>query len=641
MGRDDPAGRPGADARARARAPAVDDPRVDAVVAELRRSLAYWQVRRAVKEAVIKPDVRLDDDVESGVRAVMESAGLANRVRNFAFAMRERLPADGARASAASTARRSSDRGGADVARDAGVHADADEDEDASGAFPPIVETHRAWKREIIARLERLAASSGVPLAQAAEGTRPPDEGADADRVRGRRAGANRASSSSASSAASAAAASSSSSSSSSPVPSSLGATSGPALAASVATALERVAFAETLRCDLGHAYDADDLLAATLSIRSAAKGPSCSTDAWGLARFALKPPSLGWLREFFRDLAPDFPQVGVDDMVDSAFADARAAETEALLRGSDASVPRCRAHARRGAPASHRPALWCAALGAPEPGNPAARATFQRLCDEAAGRRLLADHLIAGDAAATCDHPNFFPFEESLRAVLLAFSRDRSVAAETRRGAGARALRVEAVGGSTSGSGVSSLGEYPPSGVVPFRGLASLAAPACYLYPHPADALAAFTRLYARLLWRTHAVGDASTAPSPALPGLLRAFEALVHRAEPEACHRLERLGVPAARVAAPWLVAAFAEHLEVEQVLLLWDRVIGFDSTLVLAVAAAAIVSFRRDAILKAESAEEIREAFEDLSAIRIVPLAQEFLFRDEDEGEHEYEA
>ena len=168
----------------------MDDPRVDAVVAELRRSLAYWQVRRAVKEAVIKPDVRLDDDVESGVRAVMESAGLANRVRNFAFAMRERLPADGARASAASTARRSSDRGGADVARDASVHADADEDEDASGAFPPIVETHRAWKREIIARLERLAASSGVPLAQAAEGTRPPDDGADADRARGRRAGA-------------------------------------------------------------------------------------------------------------------------------------------------------------------------------------------------------------------------------------------------------------------------------------------------------------------------------------------------------------------------------------------------------------------------------------------------------------------
>ena len=183
----------------------MDDPRVDAVVAELRRSLAYWQVRRAVKEAVIKPDVRLDDDVESGVRAVMESAGLANRVRNFAFAMRERLPADGARASAASTARRSSDRGGADVARDASVHADADEDEDASGAFPPIVETHRAWKREIIARLERLAASSGVPLAQAAEGTRPPDDGADADRARGRRAGAIRASSSSAAAAAAAA----------------------------------------------------------------------------------------------------------------------------------------------------------------------------------------------------------------------------------------------------------------------------------------------------------------------------------------------------------------------------------------------------------------------------------------------------
>ena len=308
-----------------------------------------------MKEAVIKPDVRLDDDVESGVRAVMESAGLANRVRNFAFAMRERLPADGARASAASTARRSSDRGGADVARDASVHADADEDADASGAFPPIVETHRAWKREIIARLERLAASSGVPLAQAAEGTRPPDDGADADRARGRRAGANRASSSSASAAA--AASSSSSSSSSSPAPSSLGATSGPALAASVATALERVAFAETLRCDLGHAYDADDLLAATLSIRSAAKGPSPSTDAWGLARFALKPPSLGWLREFFRDLAPDFPQVGVDDMVDSAFAVARASSTVPVSsRGAESGMRRSRMNSSSASSLAKRP---------------------------------------------------------------------------------------------------------------------------------------------------------------------------------------------------------------------------------------------------------------------------------------------
>ena len=76
--------------------------------------------------------------------------------------------------------------------------------------------------------------------------------------------------------------------------------------------------------------------------------------------------------------------------------------------------------------------------------------------------------------------------------------------------------------------------------------------------------------------------------------------------------------------------MLGGFATHLEVEQVLLLWDRVIGFDSVLPLAVAAAAVVAFRRDALLAATTAEEVRETMEDLSQIQIVPLMQEFLFR-----------
>ena len=47
---------------------------------------------------------------------------------------------------------------------------------------------------------------------------------------------------------------------------------------------------------------------------------------------------------------------------------------------------------------------------------------------------------------------------------------------------------------------------------------------------------------------------------------------------------HRLtyspQRLGLQPVRLAAPWIAFAFAGYLPPEQTLLLWDRVLGFDS-------------------------------------------------------------
>ena len=121
-------------------------------------------------------------------------------------------------------------------------------------------------------------------------------------------------------------------------------------------------------------------------------------------------------------------------------------------------------------------------------------------------------------------------------------------------------------------------------------------------------------------------------TTPSPALPGLFRAFEDMLQSAQPEVCFHLLQLGVPALRLAAPWMIHAFVRHLEVEQVLLLWDRVIGYDSVLPLAIAAAAVIAFRRDALLAASSAVEVAEVMQDFSQIQVVPLMQDFLFNDQ---------
>jgi hypothetical protein len=43
------------------------------------------------------------------------------------------------------------------------------------------------------------------------------------------------------------------------------------------------------------------------------------------------------------------------------------------------------------------------------------------------------------------------------------------------------------------------------------------------------------------------------------------------------------------------PWLVSAFASQLAPTETLLLWDRVIGFDSLLPLPVLAVGILTFR----------------------------------------------
>lgn len=43
------------------------------------------------------------------------------------------------------------------------------------------------------------------------------------------------------------------------------------------------------------------------------------------------------------------------------------------------------------------------------------------------------------------------------------------------------------------------------------------------------------------------------------------------------------------------PWLLSAFAAHLAPSETLLLWDRIIGYDSLLPLPVLAVAVLTFR----------------------------------------------
>lgn len=72
-------------------------------------------------------------------------------------------------------------------------------------------------------------------------------------------------------------------------------------------------------------------------------------------------------------------------------------------------------------------PQIWESALSLPPLSSEDER-LFDSLCGSVEAQPMLVDLLVAVDVQRLADSEDFFVFEELLRAVLLAFSRDSSV---------------------------------------------------------------------------------------------------------------------------------------------------------------------------------------------------------------------
>ena len=115
---------------------------------------------------------------------------------------------------------------------------------------------------------------------------------------------------------------------------------------------------------------------------------------------------------------------------------------------------------------------------------------------------------------------------------------------------------------------------------------------------------------LYARHWSRAHALSSSAAGGArPALPGLAACFEALLQDGAPDLCALFTRLDWDPLKPALAWMAAGFVGFLEIEQTLLLWDRVVGYDSLLPTAVLAAGIFLFMRRSLLAASSGERSR--------------------------------
>ena len=61
------------------------------------------------------------------------------------------------------------------------------------------------------------------------------------------------------------------------------------------------------------------------------------------------------------------------------------------------------------------------------------------------------------------------------------------------------------------------------------------------------------------------------------------------------ELAEHLDSLGCPALQLAFPWMFGAFVGSLPVSELLHLWDRIIGWDTLLLLPVLAVSVLALR----------------------------------------------
>jgi Rab-GTPase-TBC domain len=310
-------------------------------------------------------------------------------------------------------------------------------------------------------------------------------------------------------------------------------------------------------------------------------------------------------LRYNFRELHPRCKQSGLADV----FEDMNEAESFILSRtliGEEVVRQNCcrvaRQFAKQGCPESVRHQVWDLALQSDRfnPFELLVSRTIPKLRAAVAHYDLLIDHLLQVDTKHCQNHDNFFVFEDVLREALLYWSRDPWIRKD-----------ISAPMFSKGAEDIESAS--PPNGILPFWGLSLYAMPICYLHSDSGHVYMTFREMYKRYkhynlryFYNLHSV----TNQSGSLLDLCILFENLLKQSDAELFFHLSyNLGINPIDIAFKWILYAFVGILEVDQVLLMWDRIVGFDNPSLLAVTAAELVVFRRDMLLASNDSHQVK--------------------------------
>ena len=369
--------------------------------------------------------------------------------------------------------------------------------------------------------------------------------------------------------------------------------------------------------------FTAKDIFEILTSIRNPnlTEGARIELQRWKMLPLNFSVKSLLNLKIQFEQLDPKLVQL------DSITHNNELAEDEILLQTNKVLKKGLYAAARflcrYGCPTGSRFELWRMALCI-DFGGGKHMLHFEKLKCMVVKYRFLLDLILLQDLKHTvANDDNYFVFEDLIYQVLFTFLRDSSVleiatyapidppVAYSRGRIGT--LHQEVV--------------YPPSGVIPIHGFGYYIAPLCFTQANPIPLYVLFTEMYKRYFYQLYTI---SSHPNGLL-SLCCLFEDILQQKNPSLVLHLKSIKVEPLKLAYKWILYAFSGYLDPDQVLLLWDRIIGFDSLEIVPILAAAVFHFRASSLLHIGSLAEAEGVLGNLHTLKVLPLIQHMLFLD----------
>ncbi|CAH0396993.1 unnamed protein product [Chilo suppressalis] len=340
----------------------------------------------------------------------------------------------------------------------------------------------------------------------------------------------------------------------------------------------------------------------------------------WEFAHLPLQVKTLDQLRTVFVEWSNGEPLLGVNPNMPSCVPGFMTLEAERIGLGERVAAlgyaPVIQEYLKKGSPQCLRAKLWSQVLGAEVTAQQLSY--FSQLKKSVLDVDLMIDKLIFKDVQLTASNDDqYFVFEDLLYQVMLCFSRDCEVMQQLKGSIG-NPLTVTIKGKQTSADSVT---VFPPSGVIPFHGFTMYATPFCYLYDDPAQLYYTFRAFYIRYWHRLHYI---STHPQ-GIVSLCLLYERLLEANEPLLWIHFRNININPIRVVFKWLMRAFSGHLPPDQLLLLWDAILGYDCLEILPLLALAILSFRKENIFQVNTIQNVDAVLADLSTVSVIPLLQ----------------
>ncbi|KAF0029156.1 hypothetical protein F2P81_018261 [Scophthalmus maximus] len=326
--------------------------------------------------------------------------------------------------------------------------------------------------------------------------------------------------------------------------------------------------------------YAPKDFLEVLVSLRNPNHDSSEDVSArshWGLIQVPLNVRDVPQLRRAFCELNLTAGQLGIDDhahMHPDLFENDYVQIGKKVVVDQDSAA--AQQYSRQGCPTGLRADLWALILNSTN--QPPDVMHYEQLKAGVIQHDLLVDNLIYKDVKLTASNDDYyFVFEDFLYQVLLCFSRDAAVLEHFKyNSATPPKSYIQGKVGDEECAVV-----YPPNGIIPFHGFSMYVAPLCFLYNEPSKLYSVFREMYIRFFFRLHSISSSHSG----IVSLCLQFERLLQTHLPQLFYHLRQIGAQPLRIAFKWMVRAFSGYLSTDQLLLLWDRILGYDSLEVVA--------------------------------------------------------